>query len=295
MQTRLIINADDFGASHAINTAVMQAHARGILTSASLMVTGDAFHDAVKLSQETPSLAVGLHLALTSARSILSKAEIPHLIDDKSFFASDPAAAGLRYFFFPSARKELGREIEAQFEAFAETGIPISHVDGHQHIHLHPAVLPTVIEMCRRYGVSGLRRPREPFWRNLAVDRSGLLDKTIVALGHRIMTGLSTQKVRRAGFAMCDSVVGSMMSGRVNEDYLIRLLPAIRASSIEIFFHPADSGVKDYNRIQGGPNAGDLETLLSPNLRSFLISNGYRLTNYRELTDDFTEDIRATN
>src|SRR5437588_7983476 len=61
---RLIINADDFGRSAAINQAVIRAHREGVLTSASLMVNEPAFDEAVQLARENPKLGVGLHLTL---------------------------------------------------------------------------------------------------------------------------------------------------------------------------------------------------------------------------------------
>src|SRR6266850_1817584 len=57
---RLIVNADDFGASPSINQAVIRAHHEGILTSASLMVNEPGFDEAVALAHETPTLGVGL-------------------------------------------------------------------------------------------------------------------------------------------------------------------------------------------------------------------------------------------
>lgn len=50
----LIINGDDFGFSCGVNQAIIQAHERGILTSTSLMVTGEAFNEAVSLAQSHP-------------------------------------------------------------------------------------------------------------------------------------------------------------------------------------------------------------------------------------------------
>jgi len=50
VKRRLIVNADDFGASESINAAVIDAHQRGILTTASLMVNGAAADQAVQLA-----------------------------------------------------------------------------------------------------------------------------------------------------------------------------------------------------------------------------------------------------
>ena len=59
---RLVVTADDFGAAPEVNVAVVRAHRDGILTSTSLMVTGDAVEEAVRLARETSTLAIGLHL-----------------------------------------------------------------------------------------------------------------------------------------------------------------------------------------------------------------------------------------
>ena len=66
---RLIVNADDFGRSAAINQAVIRAHREGILTTASLMVNEPAFEEAVALARANPKLGVGLHLTLLCGHS----------------------------------------------------------------------------------------------------------------------------------------------------------------------------------------------------------------------------------
>lgn len=53
----LIINADDFGFSQGVNAAIIQAHEEGILTSTSLMVTGDAAQEAIALAKKSPSFS----------------------------------------------------------------------------------------------------------------------------------------------------------------------------------------------------------------------------------------------
>src|SRR5688500_7993841 len=98
MHRRLIVNADDFGRSSSINRAVIQAHQRGILTTASLMVNGPAAEEAAALAHEHPCLGVGLHLTLSHGTSSLPHSQIPDLVDADQNFSNDAPRAGFRYF-----------------------------------------------------------------------------------------------------------------------------------------------------------------------------------------------------
>lgn len=276
---KLIVNADDFGASTEVNAAVADARRGGVLTSASLMMTGLAVAEAVEMAQRDDGLAVGLHLSLSNGRSLLPRAAIPALVDASGRFPESPVMAGLRYYFIARARRQLRMEIEAQFEAFARTGLRLSHVDGHQHLHVHPSVLQIAVELAVAYGASGFRIPCDPLWCNMQVDRSRLATKAVVALGHACLAAGARRSVRTSGLSVCDMAIGSLMSGRMNADYVIRLLKRVVDRTVEVFFHPS---VCEHSEPLG-PNRGDLEALTDDRLRQFIANNGYQLCTYPEL------------
>src|SRR5438477_9682075 len=136
----LIVTADDFGASLAVNDAVEAAHLRGILTATSLMVAAPAAADAVARARRLSSLKVGLHLVLTDGVPLLPPDAIPALVGRDGRFLEPQGWAGVRFFFDPAARRQLAAEIEAQFAAFVATGLALDHADAHKHMHLHPTV-----------------------------------------------------------------------------------------------------------------------------------------------------------
>ena len=61
---RLIINADDFGFTAGVNRAIVEAHSRGVVTSATLMANGPAFAEAAGLAKTVPKLSIGCHVVL---------------------------------------------------------------------------------------------------------------------------------------------------------------------------------------------------------------------------------------
>ena len=65
---------------------------------------------------------------------------MPDLVDGSGNFRTDMARAGAAMFFLPRVRRQLEAEIEAQFAAFAATGLPLDHVNAHKHFHLHPTI-----------------------------------------------------------------------------------------------------------------------------------------------------------
>lgn len=231
---RLIVTADDFGASAEVNEAVEQAHRDGILTAASLMVAGDAKDDAVQRARAMPALGVGLHVVLVEGRPFLPPERIPALVDTDGRFRTDMARVGVTIFASPAARRQLAAEIEAQFAAFAATGLPLDHVNAHKHFHLHPTITGAILKAGRRHGMRAARAPVEPRSPLRAVDGSGA--------GPRIETAwarLVRSRMRRAGMLVPDQVFGLAWSGAMTADRVRGLLERLPDGLTEIYTHPA--------------------------------------------------------
>jgi hopanoid biosynthesis associated protein HpnK len=276
---QVIFNADDFGRSPSINTAVLLAHQGGILTSSSLMVTGSAMEQAVFMARENPSLAVGLHLVAAAGHSVLPHKDIPHLVNDQGRFLDDPILAGLRYFFSRTIQRELTQEITAQFERFGETGLPLSHIDGHLHIHVHPTIFKLVLSLAEQYGAHGLRLPRDDIRLALSYDSSRMGTKMLWAVVFGILCRWCSRQMKYHHLVSTPNVYGLMQSGRMHETYVIRLLNHLAVDSAEIYFHPDIE-----SRIDGlGPNHIDFETLMSSKVRQAAEERGFKLGTYRSL------------
>lgn len=275
----IILNADDFGRSTGINRAVMRAHREGLLTSASLMVTGDAVEEAVALARETPTLAVGLHVVVANGRSVLPPGEIRHLVDAGSRFSSDPLHIGLRHYLSRKTRAELARELAAQFDRFAATRLPLSHVDGHLHMHLHPAVFNLLLPMAEQYGARGIRVPRDELWLALRHDRRRAALKFVWAIIFSLLCRWCLSRLRDFRLIVTHRVYGLMQTGRMREGYVIQLLRHLSVPTAELFFHPTTGPENEAL----GPNPGDLATLLSPAVRHLIRERGLRLTTYPAL------------
>ncbi len=278
----LIINADDFGLSSGVNRAVIKAWQEGILTSTSLMATGDAFDEAVLLARSNPGLQVGLHLTLVQGRSVLSPGEIPGLVDRFGNFTDNPVVAGIRYFFRKELRYQLRREIEAQLKKVRDAGVSLSHVDGHLNIQMQPVVFDLLMELAPWYGITSFRLTRERVTPLLLSDGQRTMGKRVDAFIFDRLSDRSRPHLERLGIGFTGEVKGLLNSGRMTEGYLLPLLDELQPGSTEIYFHPGSLPCAEITRrMPEYRHQEELAALLSPLVKRSLVEKGIRLVNYR--------------
>jgi hopanoid biosynthesis associated protein HpnK len=269
---RLIVNADDFGLSHSVNEAVVQAHREGILTSASLMVNESGFDEAVKLAKENPKLGVGLHLTLLQGHSALSPEKIPGLVNSLGEFSNRPVGVGMKYFFRSGLREQLRAEIRAQFEKFHTTGLQLDHVNGHLHLHLHPTVFKILMEDSEKLRIRHLRLTRDCLSRSRKISRGHFFYKISHAaifefLSVRTRKVLAAKKIRHAQITF-----GLLQNARVDEEYVLKLLPELPPGDSELYSHPSLDKFKH-----------EFDALVSPCVKEHIRKLGIELIRYQDL------------
>ncbi|HEX4105779.1 MAG TPA: hopanoid biosynthesis-associated protein HpnK [Rhizomicrobium sp.] len=233
---QLIITADDYGAAPEVNQAVERAHQDGVLTAASLMVSGTAAADAVARARALPRLRVGLHLVLVDGKPVLPARLVPDLVDPDGNFRNSMARAGAAMFFRAKVKAQLAAEIEAQFEAFAATGLKLDHVNAHKHFHLHPTIAALIVKFAAAHGAKGARVPLEP---------QGILARIEPhkVSGTVFLTAPFARRLRRhfrkAGVSAPDHVFGLSWSGAMTGTRLKGLLEHLPEGVSEIYCHPA--------------------------------------------------------
>jgi hopanoid biosynthesis associated protein HpnK len=223
------------------------------------MVGAPAAADAVERARRLPRLRVGLHLVLADGPSVLPRARIPALVDAAGHFGDHMVRDGFRFFLLPHVRAQLAQEIRAQFDAFAATGLVLDHVNTHKHFHLHPTLLALILDIGRDYGLHAMRVPCEahaPWWL-------------------RPWIGLVRARLRRAGVAHNDYVVGIEKTGAMDEAAWLDALANLPAGVGEIYSHPAIAGDGAITpSMHAYRPADELAALLSPHVAAALDAAG---------------------
>lgn len=248
-----------------MNDGIEQAYRDGILSTASLMVAGDAAMDAVRRARAMPGLRVGLHVVAIEGPVMSPPDEVAALLDGEGRIPSDQLGLGLRYAFNARTRAALQREILAQFRAFMGSGLALDHANAHKHMHLHPVVGQMMIAAGQGHRLRAMRIPAEP-----ATTMVGLgMPQGIGARALLAWTNLLRAQARRARLVTNDHAFGIAWSGHMTEDKLLGLIPRLPPGLSEIYFHPAagrdavlDRFMPDYE------HQGELAALLSPVVRA---------------------------
>jgi hopanoid biosynthesis associated protein HpnK len=283
-QARLIVNGDDFGKSPEVNNAIIRAFRAGTLTSCSLMAAGDAFDHAVLLARENDGLAVGIHLVTVQGRAVLPHSEIPAIVDREGRFPDSPVAAGLKYYFSTAARRQLARELSAQFQKFHATGLKLSHVDSHLHMHVHPVVFAVSLGLAEQYEVRRMRLPRDDFRLAVRFRKEHLAARAITTLVFELLSRRMKRVLLERGFSFPERAYGHLYSGRMTIEYVLFVLDHLRTGNHEIYFHPADLGGVPASGPEQHQCAKELDILLSRDFMNRLLDPGIDLTSYFELT-----------
>jgi len=264
----LLITADDFGKNAQTNRAIEIGFKDGILTSASLMVIGKKWREAVDIAHKR-NMDVGLHLSLTEGKSICLGREINR----------SPAVLGLSAQFCQKTTAWIREEIAQQFQRFVSTGIPFHHVDSHHHIHVHPKVSGMVIERCRGYGIRSIRLPYEPWNISSSICNDHLFRNIFYKITFSSLCRMLAKKIHSSGLVSTDGVFGIYRTGEITEGWLLLLLDRLQKVDgiFELYIHPEDR--------KGSPGYEELKSITSQRVKDKIEDMGIRLLGFSDLSN----------
>ena len=157
MVKQIILNADDLGFSLGVNEAILKANTEGYLSHASLLANTTYFDHAItEVIPKCPQLKVGVHVNLTCAAALSSENSLTTNGELKNTFVS--------LLFRRKTKRvldDLEKEIELQIVKIKKAGINISHIDGHEHVHIIPSINKIVRKLGKKHNIPRVREINE--------------------------------------------------------------------------------------------------------------------------------------
>ena len=273
----LIVNADDFGMTAGVSAGILAAHSQGIVTSTSVLANGRALPVYAPRLLDAAMLGVGAHLAIVGEDPpLLSAAEIPTLLDVTGRFSLTWKH------FLPRALAgrvdpdDIKREFTAQLEHVQGWGLPITHLDAHQHLQLWPRVGEILLALAAHAGIRAVRVPR--------YHRA-----TLVGVGVSTLAARLAREADRRGIRYTADSIGIAIAGNLDLPTLDRVLIDVAArepTSIELTVHPGRPDDPDRAKYRWGYHwEQELAALTAPAAAAAVERAGLRLGTYKDLIE----------
>ncbi|HEV2387450.1 MAG TPA: hopanoid biosynthesis-associated protein HpnK [Candidatus Acidoferrales bacterium] len=288
---RLIVNGDDFGYTRGVNAGIVRAYRHGILTSTTLMATGEAFEDAVRLALENPGMGVGAHLVLVGGKAVTPPEKIPSLADPTGRLPGTPAALVARLALGRMKQADLEAEIAAQIGRIRAAGIRPTHVDTHKHTHFYPGVMKAVARMASEFGIDAVRKPYENLRTLLGRGGAksgrarGQFPRSLAAATAGIGHGRFRRLAAARGLRTPDYFCGIRWTGSLSPAALLRILERLPEGTTEMMCHPGlhDDDLERARTRLKRERQQELEALTAPEVVRAASERGILLISYREL------------
>ena len=285
MKKQLIINADDFGIHSAVNEAVHKAATEGILTSTSLMAGGDAFDEAVEMARSMPSLGIGIHLTLVGGiKPVLPPSEVPSLTWDNGVFCHDYGKLIVRDLEGKISLSEVYAEWDAQIQKIMNTGLPVTHMDGHQHMHMWPHFYPIARDLAKKYHISCMRVPDEDV---LFGMKDGHIIRWAAKNGLSLLSRMHRPDLKKNHIRTNDHFFGMLYGGHLSPERFAKFILQTKPGITEIMCHPsADTRAMEDTFHWGYHGEDELAGLLADINRELIEKKQISLISYRDVREE---------
>jgi len=266
---RLIINADDLGADEARNAGIFEAIQAGTVTSVSIFPNGPALRDALNRihSGSFRNVSWGVHLNLSEGKSVSTGNSL--LLGPNGIFLGK--ASSQRLLMRKGDRNlenEIAHEIDAQISLLKASGIFLRHLDGHQHVHVFPAVLKAMLKAALNHHIPWIRVPYEP-----ETTSSDFTLTSSLCEECRLFSGLGWAArpiILESGLHATDHFRGLYLKGRLTLQGLESVLQCLPDGLTELMVHPGrfveNSPKTPFSSFSTGERRKELETLLNGKL-----------------------------
>ena len=282
---RLIVNADDFGLTSGVNRAILEAHERGIVTSATLMARGAAFSDAVQLAPER--LSVGSHVLLVDGTPILDPQQVPTLAANPNGteFERDITGFAMRALRGRLAGDEIEAEATAQIRKLQAAGVRVSHLDTHKHTHILPQVLRPLLRAAKACGVRAIRNPYGKVGWSAIAGRPRLWRRYWETRVLNVFAQRFRKAVAEAGMVTPAGTLGVVLTGALDERTFLMVLESVPEGTWELVCHPGynDADLDQLRTRLRESREVELRLLTSAKARRIIENRGIQLISYREI------------
>ncbi len=296
---KVIINADDFGISKAVNRGIVEAFKKGVLTSVSFMSNMSAFEDAVCHIKNNDNLGVGIHLNINLGRPLLAPEKVKTLINRNGLFLTNNYQFIKKLYLRQFDLLEVENEFRSQIERVRDENIKLDHIDSHRHVHMFPQFFKLITKLAKEYDIPVVRFSCEKLrfcssndyyylgqynWKYI---RQYFYDINKLLL-LKILAGFDKEILKKSRLKRPDNFFGAFLMGRMRFEQYAKIFNLIGDGYTEIACHPGyiDDEIVATNDTLIEGREEELRTLLDPRLKQAILENNISLVTFAEISKD---------
>jgi predicted glycoside hydrolase/deacetylase ChbG (UPF0249 family) len=282
MEKRLIINADDFGLCEGVNKGIAEAHAKGILTSTTIMVNAPAAEQAAEIAKKLPNLGIGVHLNLTNGKAVCREAIVKLLLGPDGNFGLSPGKLAIASLISGRARAAIETELAAQIQWVLNRGIKPTHLDSHKHFHSFPMIFPIVCRLAKRFSIPAIRYAYEP--KQLCRPPWPFTDAQGRKTAALVRTMAKINRWQNRSFFKTNALLGVAHTGKINTNFLRAVSLYNPVATAELLTHPGYTGDLDSSQTRlVRQREIEIEALCSEKTKQCLNDARIKLVHYGQL------------
>jgi predicted glycoside hydrolase/deacetylase ChbG (UPF0249 family) len=242
IESKVVVNADDYGRSPGISRGIREAHLQGIVSAATVMANFENAAREVGLARsECPDLHLGVHLNITAGQPLSRSDDIPGLVQSSGHFKSIEALlSGLDSIPIDQVEREWRRQIES----LLAWDVELDHLDSHHHIAASNRDLWDLhLSLASEYHI-GVRLPYP------TDDENSTLVSNFPSPLRRFASDIAPARLQQVNLPRTQALFTSFFAESATIENLIDLLEEATAyASSEIMCHP---GYVEADSVQTG-------------------------------------------
>ena len=232
-----------------------------------------------------PSLGIGIHLTLVGGiKPVLPPSEVPSLTWDNGVFCHDYGKLIVRDLEGKISLSEVYAEWDAQIQKIMNTGLPVTHMDGHQHMHMWPHFYPIARDLAKKYHISCMRVPDEDV---LFGMKDGHIIRWAAKNGLSLLSRMHRPDLKKNHIRTNDHFFGMLYGGHLSPERFAKFILQTKPGITEIMCHPsADTRAMEDTFHWGYHGEDELAGLLADINRELIEKKQISLISYRDVREE---------
>ncbi len=279
---KLIITADDYGMSRAVNNAIDAGIEAGLITSTNVMTNMPYYKEAKKF-KDNPNISIGLHWVLASGRPVLPKEEIASLVTcNGEFYPYSEFRSRLRHrrISFDDIKKELKAQYNLYFELMGQP----DYWNTHQNTHVDFGIYGLFVEVASELGINRMRSHQRIYVKGSDKSQKMPLHWRLAEPVKSKMLDIWQNSAHKKGISSPDGLIVCLKRDDINNpEYLFRQIEWKNKNIGEYVIHPATENDSPYFGKIVDQRIKEYRQFTSNAQKKILVDCGLELVNYNQL------------